>query len=64
MKDVRQELVRLSSDWFDDKPFIPELTVYDMQAEEINTGLLDAQGKPIKRRSVGMEPIGFIRFPR
>lgn len=37
--------------WDDDKPFVPNLTVYEPETAPIETGLLDAQGNKIMRRS-------------
>jgi hypothetical protein len=38
----------------------PETNTWDREAKIVDTGLLDINGKPIKRWVKGMDPIGFI----
>lgn len=39
-----------------------ESNVWDRQSEVVDTGILDPHGRLIKRRTRGMDPVGFIRF--
>lgn len=39
-----------------------DANVWDRKPKVIDTGLLDPYGRKIKRRTKGMDPVGFIRF--
>jgi len=38
----------------------PKADAWDRESRVVETGLLDASGRPIKRRVKGMDPIGFV----
>lgn len=49
-------------DVWEDKPLLPDLSVYEAEAEPEDTGLLDHHGRPLYRFPE-RRPIGFIHFP-